>query len=88
MFISTILHHHHHYNPHIIVVLFREIDVLAFLQWMGAGEKVISAFGNPAYGNLAVAYLLYKVCTVKVVCISTCCTVNIMCVYQPVVQLH
>ncbi|KAK2177442.1 hypothetical protein NP493_592g01005 [Ridgeia piscesae] len=39
------------------------IDVIPLLQSMGVGETVLKAFSNPAIGDVAVAYLLYKIAT-------------------------
>ena len=39
------------------------LDVVPILEWIGASEKVISAFKLPGVGNAAVAYLCYKIAT-------------------------
>ena len=41
----------------------RGIDVIPLLQYLGVGESVLKAFSNPAVGDVAVAYLLYKIAT-------------------------
>ena len=47
----------------LLVVVSRGIDVIPLLQSMGVGETVLKAFSNPAIGDVAVAYLLYKIAT-------------------------
>ena len=37
--------------------------MIPLLQSMGVGETVVKAFSNPAIGDVAVAYLLYKIAT-------------------------
>ena len=44
-------------------ILSSGIDVEPALRWLGANEKVIHFYTMPGVGNLAVAYLLYKLAT-------------------------
>ena len=39
------------------------VDVIPFLEKLGAGERILTPFRSSDVGNIAVAYLLYKVAT-------------------------
>lgn len=39
------------------------VDVIPFMEWVGLSEKIISPFRNSSLGDVALAYLMYKLAT-------------------------
>lgn len=44
-------------------VLYRGINVVPWLEYIGIGETIIKPFRSPNVGNIAMAYLMYKLAT-------------------------